>query len=934
METIKSDRYTQNDLQVYLKRRVKNMGLLSDTISQPVGTSFIAFSMNDNFIYTHTNGIAFTLNRLTKSFVIDKTIDVSNLKPDGNPWNLILRQTNTFYDEFCFCSGNMVLGGATRSAVFLAHSSGGATLIDTITEGSADNQFNISQQLDTKSNGQLYICDSGNNRVKIYDYGVYSAKVTTPSGSIYLTSDELGNVYTVENSTADKKIYKYNKDLGAVGNWIVDTVASSNLSGIASDEINNKIYVISGETNSVKSYNRDGSGVATLISTSNALNIATNGINIILTNNDTDIRIYTVAGALIKTITKTGATFSTVKIYNNIIYALNGNSIITYNIDGTNETTLISGVAGFIAGFCVDTKGLVYLTEVGNDVILKYNSDGEYVSTFGSAGAGDGQLNNAQQLTYNTFNAQIVCADYGNTRLQTFRYGKFIKKLEKSGGGAGTGNGEFTNPTGICFDKNNNLYVKDNTRIQKFNKEDNFISVTSIANIGKSIQYSQTENSIYQIGYRYALKYNINNFTVTVFNYLNLNATGYDYGVSYIDNNFFYILASVGGNLYLYRYEITPDYDDEWINITQDIINKDLELKYTTEESNFSLGKVDIGDFNIELLNVNDKYDFETNPDSIFYSATGIYQRNNSLIKIELKGTELSRMLVDGKNITNKELTISFKLYNPFKYFETISSDSITQNLTDGDKISDVIPYIANNRFFENIIEYNASDIDIYYDAVINDVSALPDNCFDLLKALSQMGKFKFGIYAGRKFYANNIIDKMALRTTDYLITENNLLEVSSYNNGEHRLFKNVEIKYTTGVATYTIPEEVQLCFNEDRTVSFDLACITSNVIAQQVADDFANFSSWASKEIEIKIPILNYDNNLFDKVYAFNIFDSTRGFKFNTPSLLNGNTVLPTKESATQNNRLLYYPLSVRHKVGREFTTILKLKEFIGEAL
>ena len=78
----------------------------------------------------------------------------------------------------------------------------------------------------------------------------------------------------------------------------------------------------------------------------------------------------------------------------------------------------------------------------------------------------------------------------------------------------------------------------------------------------------------------------------------------------------------------------------------------------------------------------------------------------------------------------------------------------------------------------------------------------------------------------------------------------------------------------------------------------------------------------------------MNNDNNLFDKVYAFNIFDSTRGIKFNTLSLVNGNAELPTKETATQNGRILYYPLSVKHRVGREYTTVLKLKEFIADTL
>lgn len=923
MEVIKSDKYTQNDLQVFLKRRVKNMGLLSKVMTPPYSTIVDQPSSNGNYIFYDTYyGGNYILLRTDMNFNLTNTITTT---PTGSEY---VRGTATFYDESCF-----VCSGFATPHVFLANISGEITKIGTETKGSGDDDWDGLSQMGVNKSGQLYVCDGLNDRVKIYDYGVYSAKVTTPSASRYITSDELGNVYVVDNSTVDKKIYKYNKDLVAVTNWVVDAGATENITGITCDTVNHKIYVASRQTNSIKSYNYDGSGGTTIISgitSANVTYIATNGVYIITVAASTnEIKVYGIAGSLLTTITESGASFSSVNLYNSKIYVINGNDLLSYNMDGTDKTALINDISGSIAQFCVDTKGLIYISETTNNVILKYNATGEYVSTFGSAGAGDGQLNNPQQLIYNTFNSKIVCSDYGNTRLQSFQYGKLMDII------TGTGVLSFNTPVGICFDSEDNFYIQDNTStIFKFSKANSFIISYSIEyNPIRKLYYSTPEDAIYIARQLNARKYKLSD------NFSKYYYLGYDAayaGTIFIYGNYLYsaINDGLGANALVYRYEITPDYDNNWINITQDIINKDLELKYTTEESNFSLGKVDIGDFNIELLNVNNKYDFETNPNSIFYSASGLYQRNNSLIKIELGGVELSRMLVDGKNITNKENIIKFKLYNPFKYFETVGSNTIKTSLSDGDTISDVIPFLVNNRFFENIIEYNASDIDIYYDAVINDVSALPDNCFDLLKALSQMGKFKFGLYAGRKFYANNIIDKMALRTADYLITENNLIDVSAYNNGEHRLFKNVEIKYTTGTATYTIPENVQLCFNEDRTVSFDIACITSAVIAQQVADDFANFSSWPSKEIEIKIPILNYDNNLFDKVYAFNIFDSTRGIKFNTLSLQPAGDILPTKETATENGRILYYPLSVRHKIGREFTTILKLKEFIADTL
>jgi hypothetical protein len=247
-----------------------------------------------------------------------------------------------------------------------------------------------------------------------------------------------------------------------------------------------------------------------------------------------------------------------------------------------------------------------------------------------------------------------------------------------------------------------------------------------------------------------------------------------------------------------------------------------------------------------------------------------------------------------------------------------------------------VLLKFVNNRYFESIIEYNAADIDIFYDAVINDVSELPDTTLEILTLLSKLGAFKFGLYGGYKFFAHNVIDKVKEGAIDYLITQNNLLGVESYNNGEQRLFGQVNVNYAgEAVASFVVPDGVRVSFNEDRIVDIEALCLTSAVIAQACADTFEYSTTWPSKEIEIRLPLLNYTGNLYAKTFGFNIFDDTRGLKFNSPSLNADTPALPDKNTAMDDSgRIIYYPLNIEHRIGKEMCTIIKLKEFIDDSI
>lgn len=61
----------------------------------------------------------------------------------------------------------------------------------------------------------------------------------------------------------------------------------------------------------------------------------------------------------------------------------------------------------------------------------------------------------------------IYVADWGNNRIQKFdSNGNYITKW----GTQGTGDGQFQEPTGIALDSSDNVYIvdRDNSRIQVF----------------------------------------------------------------------------------------------------------------------------------------------------------------------------------------------------------------------------------------------------------------------------------------------------------------------------------------------------------------------------------------------------------------------------------------------------------------------------------
>ncbi len=156
--------------------------------------------------------------------------------------------------------------------------------------------------------------------------------------------------------------------------------------------------------------------------------------------------------------------------------------VLKYDASGRLVDSWGEGLFIWPHGFFLDDDGNVWTTDARGEAgkghqVKKFTSDGTLLMTLGTAGvAGEGQ---------NTFdgpadvvvapNGDIFVVDgHGNNRVVKFsKDGEFIM----SWGGAGTGPGQFSEPHCLAFDSRGRLFVGDrrNERIQVFDQNGRYL---------------------------------------------------------------------------------------------------------------------------------------------------------------------------------------------------------------------------------------------------------------------------------------------------------------------------------------------------------------------------------------------------------------------------------------------------------------------------
>jgi hypothetical protein len=88
-------------------------------------------------------------------------------------------------------------------------------------------------------------------------------------------------------------------------------------------------------------------------------------------------------------------------------------------------------------GIAVDTAGLVYVADRGNNRVQKFPSAGNLISKWGSHGSGNGQFSAPSGIAVDTAR-NVYVSDSGNHRIQKFSSsGEFILAWGSKGSGDG-----------------------------------------------------------------------------------------------------------------------------------------------------------------------------------------------------------------------------------------------------------------------------------------------------------------------------------------------------------------------------------------------------------------------------------------------------------------------------------------------------------------
>ena len=135
---------------------------------------------------------------------------------------------------------------------------------------------------------------------------------------------------------------------------------------------------------------------------------------------------------------------------------------------------------------------MIFVVDSGNHRVQMFTLDGKYLGQFGSFGDGPGQLNMPWGIGLDK-DCNVFVADWRNDRIQSFSAeGEWLASFGKPGTGGDTSIvrlhggirvfprpvGEFNRPTGVCVDKDGDIYVADwlNNRVQVLTPDGKFIT--------------------------------------------------------------------------------------------------------------------------------------------------------------------------------------------------------------------------------------------------------------------------------------------------------------------------------------------------------------------------------------------------------------------------------------------------------------------------
>ena len=356
------------------------------------------------------------------------------------------------------------------------------------TNGSMPGQFYAPFDVAVK-NGKLYVTDYGNNRIQVLDAetgefllmwgstGSGPGQFNLPAG---VAIDSLGDVYITDVN--NDRVQKFNATGGYLAQWGTLGVGPGDFDGpsfitidsddriYVSDTGNERVQKFSASGDYESEFGSSGTGPGQFQSSVGMALHPTGGIVVV----DATLNRIQRFGVQEYEMVEAFDAYADAGTPTDLAFDSEGNYYVTsvfeptihkYASDGTFLLNWSLPMVAWWVSVEVDEFDRVYVTDYTNSRIHVFDTMGNLITSFGSPGTGDGQLDGPVSIAFDT--DQIYISEWFNSRISVFdRSFNFRYHI----GGPGAGLGLLNSPHGIEIGPDGLLYVSDryNYRIQRF----------------------------------------------------------------------------------------------------------------------------------------------------------------------------------------------------------------------------------------------------------------------------------------------------------------------------------------------------------------------------------------------------------------------------------------------------------------------------------